>query len=151
MFIYFWQRERERKQAGDGQTERETEDPKRALRWQQRAWYGARTHQLSDHDLSPNRESEPQPTEPPRCLRKRMHLDRRGATVMGGYWVLVATATCTKIGENHTVNACWEQWIEPSQKINRRLLMTVLCSSHLPYSAVQTYPGLSCRYSCGKH
>ena len=50
MFIYFWERERER--AEEGQRERETEDLKQALCRQQRSWCGAQTQEPWDHDLS---------------------------------------------------------------------------------------------------
>ena len=43
-FIYLRERE--------GGAERETEDPKQALCWQQRAWCGTRTQELGDHELS---------------------------------------------------------------------------------------------------
>ena len=43
MFISF---ERETVQTGEGQREREREDPKQALHCQCRAQYGARTHKL---------------------------------------------------------------------------------------------------------
>ena len=49
MFIYFWERE---KRAGEGQRERETEDPKQALCWQQWARCQAWTHEPWDHALS---------------------------------------------------------------------------------------------------
>ena len=54
MFIYFWDRERAWVGGGGGQRERETEDPKRALSWQQWAPCRARTHKLWDNDQSPN-------------------------------------------------------------------------------------------------
>ena len=44
---------------GEGQRERETQNPKagrlHALSCQHRARHGARTHKLRDHDLSPSR------------------------------------------------------------------------------------------------
>ena len=52
-------RERER--------ERERLIPKQAPHCQCRAHCGARTHELWDHDLSWNQESDAYPTEPPRC------------------------------------------------------------------------------------
>ena len=42
----------ERERNGGWGRERDTEDPKWALRWQQRAWRGAWTHHPWDHDLS---------------------------------------------------------------------------------------------------
>ena len=53
MCLYFWEREKAR--AGEGQRERETEDPKRAKHWQQRAPGEARTHRSWDRDLSRSR------------------------------------------------------------------------------------------------
>ena len=41
--------------AGEGQRQKETEDPKWALCYQHRARRGARTHKLRDHDLSQSR------------------------------------------------------------------------------------------------
>ena len=64
----------ERAQAGEWQRERGTEDLKRAPCWQQRARYGAWTHELQDPWLKPK--SDAQPTEPPpgapflKCLNK---------------------------------------------------------------------------------
>ena len=61
MFIYvFWERAQERsiKQAGEGQGERETENPKQAPRCQHRAQCGAQIHKPWDHDLSENQESD---------------------------------------------------------------------------------------------
>ena len=52
MFIYFWERERERESWGGTERETETEGPKQAPHWQRKAWRGARTHEPWDHDLS---------------------------------------------------------------------------------------------------
>ena len=54
MFIYFWNRERDRAWTGEGQRERETQNRSRlqALRCQHRAQHGARTHGTWNHDLS---------------------------------------------------------------------------------------------------
>ena len=51
-FFFFETKFWEKAQAGEGQRERETEEPKQAPRWQQRARRGARTHESRDHDLS---------------------------------------------------------------------------------------------------
>ena len=40
---------------GEGQRGRGTENPKRSLCQQQRAWYGTQTHEPWDHDLSQSR------------------------------------------------------------------------------------------------
>ena len=47
--VYFWEREYE---WGWGREREGTDDPKQALCRQQRAWLGAWTHELWDHDLS---------------------------------------------------------------------------------------------------
>ena len=65
--VYLFLRERKKARAGEGQTERETQNLKQAtgsvLRCQHRAWCGAQTYKLWDHDLSwsrtPNRLSHP--------------------------------------------------------------------------------------------
>ena len=44
-------------QAEEGQRERERENPKQGPSCQRRAQCGAQTHELLDHDLSPNQES----------------------------------------------------------------------------------------------
>ena len=49
VFIYFW--DREKVPGGEGQRERET-GTKESSALTERAWCGARTHQLWDHDLS---------------------------------------------------------------------------------------------------
>ena len=50
-FICF---EREKERAGEGQRE----NPKQALCWQCRAWWGTQTHEMWDHALSWNQESD---------------------------------------------------------------------------------------------
>ena len=52
MFIYFWETEREKTWAGEGQRVRETETMMQAPHCPCRAWHGARTHELWDHDPS---------------------------------------------------------------------------------------------------
>ena len=53
MFIfYFWERVQAEGVCGERGW---TDDPKKALRWQQRAWRGARTHKLWDRDLRRSR------------------------------------------------------------------------------------------------
>ena len=47
VFVYFWE-----SMIGGGIEEEGTEDLKRPLHWQQRARYGALTHEPWDHDLS---------------------------------------------------------------------------------------------------
>ena len=54
MFTYFWEKEKGVERVGEGQRKRETEDPKGAPRWQQRARCGAQTHEPWDYDLSRN-------------------------------------------------------------------------------------------------
>ena len=51
-FLFYCLFLRERESTGEEERERETEDPKQALRWQQRAQCGVQTHELWDHDLS---------------------------------------------------------------------------------------------------
>ena len=61
LFIYFEgerERERERAQAGVGQRKGTRENPEQAPFYQCRAWHGAQTHELWDHDLSRNQESD---------------------------------------------------------------------------------------------
>ena len=48
----FWERKRTSRRGA--QRDRETEDPKQALCWQQRARLGVWTHELWDYDLSQN-------------------------------------------------------------------------------------------------
>ena len=52
--ISLFLRDREREWAGEGQRERERENPKQAPGCQHRAWCGARTYKLWDHDPSRN-------------------------------------------------------------------------------------------------
>ena len=54
MFIYFWERERDRVRAGEGQREGEAQSPKRAPgpSCQHRARCGARIHEPREHDLT---------------------------------------------------------------------------------------------------
>ena len=47
--VYLFLRERERER--EKLIEQGIEDPKRALCWQQKPWYGAQTHKLHDHIL----------------------------------------------------------------------------------------------------
>ena len=56
LFIYF-ERERGKAQAEEGQTVRERENPKQAPHCQHRARHGTWTHQPWDHDLSGNQET----------------------------------------------------------------------------------------------
>ena len=69
LFIYF-EREREREcvwaLAGERPRERKRENPKQAPPCQCRAWCGALSHKLWDHDLSRNPVSDTQLTKPPR-------------------------------------------------------------------------------------
>ena len=50
---------------GEGQRERERENPKQAPCCQPRARHGAQSHEPGDHDLSQNQELDTLPTEPP--------------------------------------------------------------------------------------
>ena len=60
--------------------EAESENPKQALCCQRWAWCGAWTHELWDHDLSWNQESDAQLTKPPR--RPRLSLVLMTLTVL---------------------------------------------------------------------
>ena len=51
--------------SGEGQ-KKERQNPKQAPCHQHRARHGARTHELQDHDLSQNQQSDAQPAVPPR-------------------------------------------------------------------------------------
>ena len=80
-FIYlFWERQRQHKRGRGKGRERGREKPKQAPCCQLRAWCGARTHKMWDHDLSWNRESDAQPTEPPRCPNFDLFLNRTIST-----------------------------------------------------------------------
>ena len=54
VYLFWGEREHTRAWVGEGQRERETEDSKQALHWQQKAQCGTRTHEPWDHDLSWN-------------------------------------------------------------------------------------------------
>ena len=60
MFIF----DREKTQVGEGERERETENPKQAPHCQHKAQCGAQTRKLQDHGLK----SDAQPTEPSKHL-----------------------------------------------------------------------------------
>ena len=61
MFIYFWETMSAHTymRVGEEQREREAEDLKCTLHWQQRAWCRAWTHKLWDHCLSQSRTLNP--------------------------------------------------------------------------------------------
>ena len=61
------ERDRQRERASRRGAERENPKQLQALSCQHRAQCGAQTHELQDHDLSRNQESDAQRTEPPRC------------------------------------------------------------------------------------
>ena len=69
--VYLFLREGERECKLGRTSERETEDLKQALCWQQTAWCGAQTCKLWDHDLSWS-QTLSQPTDPLRCPKNAL-------------------------------------------------------------------------------
>ena len=72
MFIYFWQRERDRAWAGKGQRERETQNPKQATGSELSAQSPTRGSNSQTTRSWPEPKSDAQPTEPPRRPRNTM-------------------------------------------------------------------------------